>query len=140
MLTMNYQDLQYRYSKPKKKKQKPKQKKPFKNYWEILEGNNSSSSKRKCSSEAGNTLKTNPTYQEQLEDGRWKEKRLKVLKKFNFKCCLCGKSENLNVHHLSYKENKKAWEYPMSNFIVLCKDCHQRVHNDPSHKYYPKFK
>lgn len=135
MLTMNYQYLQYKYSKGKKKNQKPKQKKPFKNYWEILEVNNSSPSKRKCSSEAGNALKSNPTYQEQLEDERWKKKRLKILKKFKFKCCLCGGSENLNVHHLSYKENKKAWEYSMSNFIVLCRDCHKKVHNNPSHKY-----
>ena len=139
MLTMNYQGLKEKYSKPKKKK-KPKHNKTFKNYWELLETNNSSSTKRKTVRGSGNTLKSNLTYQEQLKDERWKEKRLKILKKFNFKCCLCGCSENLNIHHLVYKKGKMAWEYCDSNYIVLCKDCHKKVHQDPSHKYYPKFK
>lgn len=139
MLTMNYQGLKEKYSKPKKKK-KPKCQKPFKNYWEILETNNSTPTKRKTDKGSGNSLKSNSTYQEQLNDERWKKKRLRILKKFNFKCCLCGRNENLNVHHLSYKEGKLAWEYCDSNYVVLCKTCHKKVHQDPSHKFYPKFK
>lgn len=42
-----------------------------------------------------------------------------------FKCKKCGDSETtLHVHHLSYEQNKMAWEYEKSNFITLCEDCH----------------
>lgn len=35
----------------------------------------------------------------------------------------------LNIHHKSYMKNHLAWEYENSNFITLCKNCHQKEHN-----------
>ena len=118
MLTMNYQYLQEKYSKKKKKK---KHNKISKNTKEIKD-------------------KEKLTYQQQLEDERWKKKRLKVLKRDGFNCIICHSNKNLNVHHLVYKEGKMAWEYPNELLITLCEDCHKKVHNTPSHKYYPIIK
>lgn len=154
-LTMNYEYLRERYQKPKKKKKhsngkktskgkkpqtpqkSPNTKKEYKSYWEILESK--PSIKVKKNNGKGKKKKT-LTYQQQLKDERWKKKRDKIIKLFKGKCCLCGKTEELNVHHLEYRSSKKAWEYPNSCFVVLCKDCHTKVHSDKNNKYYPKYK
>ena len=34
----------------------------------------------------------------------------------------------LNIHHKSYIKNHLAWDYEDSNFITLCKNCHQKEH------------
>lgn len=79
------------------------------------------------------------TYYEDLKDKKWLRKRLQVLLKYGRKCALCGSSENIDVHHLSYEKGKRAWEYPIENFVPLCRECHKKVHGDKNHKFYPKF-
>lgn len=142
MLTMNYQGLKEKYSKPKKKK-KTKSQKTFKNHWESLETNNSSPTKRKAVRDSGNVLKTYQeqklAYQEQLNDERWKEKRLQIMKRDGFKCALCGSKHNLLVHHTRYENGKMAWEYSDSTLVTLCKDCHVDVHYDYKHYLHPKY-
>lgn len=36
-------------------------------------------------------------------------------------------STTLHVHHLKYEPGKEPWEYPLSNFVTLCADCHREV-------------
>lgn len=79
------------------------------------------------------------SYSEQLKDPKWSHKRKEVFKKYGEKCCICGGNMFLHVHHLSYVEGKKAWEYPLSNFRVLCEDCHKAVHDNEEHRLYPKY-
>lgn len=68
------------------------------------------------------------TYQEKLRDPRWQRKRLEVLSRDNFTCCFCTDQETeLHVHHLSYEKGKEPWEYDISNFETLCKDCHSII-------------
>ena len=53
----------------------------------------------------------------------WKEIRLDILKRDNFKCQLCGeKNKRLDVHHIiPYSETQDNSLY---NLITLCKRCH----------------
>lgn len=65
------------------------------------------------------------TYSEKLKDPKWQKKRLEVMKRDKFKCCICKKeTEELHVHHKSYQFGKDPWEYEPSNFQTLCKTCH----------------
>lgn len=79
------------------------------------------------------------TYYEDLKDKKWTKKRIEVWLKYGYKCAICGSKEHIDVHHLSYQKGKRAWEYPIENFIPLCRECHKEVHADKNHKYYPKF-
>lgn len=76
-------------------------------------------------------------YKLQLEHPLWLKKRQIILDRDNHKCMLCGSSENLQVHHTKYSKGKKAWEYPNSTLVTLCRNCHQKVHDDKSHSLNP---
>lgn len=68
-------------------------------------------------------------YKEQLADSRWLQKKAEILIRDNYACQKCGATSHLNVHHLSYKKNKLAWEYPNEQLITLCKYCHENEHD-----------
>lgn len=78
-------------------------------------------------------------YKEQLEHPLWTKKRHTILERDNHKCCLCGSTDNLQVHHTQYRKGKKAWEYPNSTLVTLCKECHQKVHSDKNNELYPQY-
>lgn len=48
-------------------------------------------------------------------------------RKAKYKCQLCGGNNHLNVHHKTYK-NKGFEIINMDDLIVLCQDCHQKIH------------
>lgn len=162
MLTMNYKDLQYKYSKPKKGKQNTLANENYKltkyyftaSTWKdykdwlkeqelkqkLQEKAQKRLKKKKCKTTkakgkklvktSGTEAKRKPmTYEEQLKDERWLKKRKQVLDTKGYVCANCGKTVGLQVHHLEYKHGKLAWEYPMSNFVVLCETCHKKIHN-----------
>ena len=67
------------------------------------------------------------TYQEKLKDPRWQKKRLEILEKHKWTCCICGDKEStLHVHHLKY--NDDPWDVPDDYLIVLCDKCHKNIH------------
>ena len=68
-------------------------------------------------------------YNRLLEDKRWKEFRLKVLSERGNKCEFCGGTDVLQIHHTFYIRGKMPWEYDINDMRVLCKKCHQRIHN-----------
>ena len=69
-------------------------------------------------------------YSKLLLDPNWQKKRLEIMQRDNFKCCLCGDDKTtLNVHHIKYGYNTNPWNYPNDNFITLCQDCHQLKHD-----------
>ena len=72
------------------------------------------------------------SYYKQLDSQEWKQKRLSILKRDDFRCRICGKEESLdthlNVHHRYYLFTKKAWEYDDNALITLCRHCHILVH------------
>jgi hypothetical protein len=68
------------------------------------------------------------SYSEKLKDPRWQRKRLEVMQRDDFTCRLCGNAEKtLNVHHCNYGKGKEPWDYPDSNLVTLCEDCHTGV-------------
>ena len=68
-------------------------------------------------------------YYEQLETKEWKDFRKLVFASRGKVCEMCGAKTNLQVHHPKYKFGHKAWEYTCNEVMVLCKKCHEKVHN-----------
>lgn len=68
-------------------------------------------------------------YNRLLEDKRWKEFRLKVMSERGSRCECCGGTDILQIHHTFYISGKMPWEYEINDMRVLCKKCHQRIHN-----------
>ena len=72
-------------------------------------------------------------YNEQLKTSAWLRKKYEVMNRDNFVCsnCLCDNYESrLEVHHIGYKMDKKAWEYPDNFLVTLCRECHQKEHDN----------
>ena len=68
-------------------------------------------------------------YNRLLEDKRWKEFRLKVMSERGNRCECCGGTDILQIHHTFYISGKMPWEYDIKDMRVLCRTCHQRIHN-----------
>ena len=68
-------------------------------------------------------------YEEQLQDKRWEAFRKFIFAVRGKKCEMCGGTHILQVHHPKYKGGRLAWEYTCNEVQVLCKECHEKVHN-----------
>lgn len=68
-------------------------------------------------------------YEEQLKDKRWEAFRKFVFVVRGKKCEMCGGTHILQVHHPKYKRGRLAWEYTCNEVQVLCKECHEKIHN-----------
>ena len=91
--------------------------------------------KKKKKLEKGESRKEQ--YHQQLEHPMWEKKRNIILKRDQYQCRLCGSKHNLQVHHIKYSSDKKAWEYPNLDLITLCEECHKKVHADHQHELNP---
>lgn len=69
------------------------------------------------------------SYHAQLLDPRWKAFREFIFVVRGRKCEKCGATEYLQIHHMHYHKGCLAWEYTCKDMLVLCKDCHQELHN-----------
>lgn len=67
-------------------------------------------------------------YVGQLSDARWKAFREFVFVVRGEKCETCGNTTNLQVHHLQYRNYAMAWEYNCNEVVVLCRNCHKKIH------------
>ena len=82
------------------------------------------------------------TYKEQLKDRRWQIKRNKILERDKYTCQNknCNHREDnsvfLEVHHLEYMGDYKAWEYPDDMLITLCRVCHESEQLRPKEEKY----
>ena len=79
-----------------------------------------------------NTPKVLLPYSEQLKDRRWLAFRERVFRERGRRCERCGRTEQLQVHHLEYRGVRLAWKYKVSEVIVLCDACHSRLHHKDS--------
>lgn len=68
-------------------------------------------------------------YSKELQNKKWLTKRDKILALSKYKCSNCKLKTSLEVHHLYYIEDHKAWEYPNNALVVLCRHCHQAWHD-----------
>ena len=61
--------------------------------------------------------------------GHFVEKNRKYLfEKYNYKCAICGSSKKKEIHHIDPVWNNKERACDIDNLMVLCRDCHARVH------------
>ena len=75
------------------------------------------------------TTKVFMPYDEQVHDARWKAFRTFVFAVRGKKCEMCGGTNILQIHHPKYKSGRLAWEYTCNEVIVVCSDCHKKIHN-----------
>ena len=64
-----------------------------------------------------------------MEQEEWQVRRVQALTRAGYKCQACSRRDTtLDVHHNSYENYGN--ERPQ-DLIVLCRPCHQRLHDDP---------
>lgn len=74
------------------------------------------------------------TYSKKLRHPKWQKKRLEILNRDGFRCCLCGdKDTTLNVHHKKYKGD--PWESDLEDLQTVCEHCHNAIHELEKPKY-----
>ncbi len=72
--------------------------------------------------------KTANTYSEKLRDPRWQKKRLEIMERDCWECCICSSSDKtLSVHHGYYEKGLEPWEYDSKSLWTLCNECHKRT-------------
>lgn len=70
------------------------------------------------------------TYQSQIASDEWKSFSSLIRSHRNFcECCRQG-NKTLQVHHLFYEPGRKLWEYSDGEVLVLCRECHQQLHDE----------
>lgn len=67
-------------------------------------------------------------YKDQLNRPEWLAFRQFIFAVRGKECEVCGCKHELQVHHLRYFENRRAWEYTSEDVMVLCKNCHRTAH------------
>lgn len=72
------------------------------------------------------TLRALP-YDQYLRTGHWQRKRAAKLRQSRYRCEQCQYQYGLEPHHLTY-ENRGC--EPLSDLVVLCRQCHQREYEN----------
>lgn len=75
----------------------------------------------------------------ELASPKWKKKREEVFERYGKQCVECGSTKNIQVHHLIYRKGHHLWEYNIDELIPLCKKCHQKIHDDKTHRFHEKY-
>jgi 5-methylcytosine-specific restriction endonuclease McrA len=71
------------------------------------------------------------TYQQLLENNKWKIKADSIRARDNNECQNCGiKDVSLHVHHKRYYKNQPPWIMEDEYLITLCQHCHHKEHED----------
>lgn len=76
------------------------------------------------------------SYAEYLRSDEWRRRSSQRIKIDGGKCQMCGNTENIHVHHLTY--HNIFLENVYTDLVTLCGSCHEAVHrmmnriNDPS--------
>lgn len=63
----------------------------------------------------------------------------KVIERDQYKCKLCGTSQNLHLHHIIYRSEDRNLINEPSNCTMLCIKCHELVHSNKK-EWQPKLK
>ena len=66
-------------------------------------------------------------YKDFLNTDYWKAVRNERLFRDGYKCSYCGSEDNLQVHHITYKNHGNEHSH-MDDLITLCIDCHKEYH------------
>ena len=79
--------------------------------------------------EVYSNIKPKEEYKEYLNSDHWKQIRLKALDRAGNRCQLCSSTDNLNVHHNTYKNRGNE---DLKDLVVLCRECHAKFHDKVS--------
>ena len=74
------------------------------------------------------------SYKKYLKTKEWNKIRSKVCSRDKGKCKKCGKKGN-EVHHLTY-EHIFNEEFYLKDLILLCRECHEKIHFSKSSNNY----
>ena len=74
---------------------------------------------------AGMTGNLYESYGEYLRSSHWKETRDAALQRAGGRCCVCGGTDGISVHHRSYERLGAETE---DDLVVLCRSCHAIFH------------
>ena len=85
--------------------------------------------------------RVNTGYNAILDSPEWRACREWVFANKGRYCSYCKSGWNLRVHHKYYLkypdgEHIKPWEYNIDCYMVLCDDCHKKVHEKYQIKTY----
>ena len=78
-------------------------------------------------------------HEKELSSPKWKKKREEVFERYGKQCVECGSTKHIQVHHLIYRKGHHLWEYNVNELIPLCKKCHQKIHDDKTHRFHEKY-
>lgn len=65
-------------------------------------------------------------YKTYLKSDHWEEIRTNMLEKYNHRCAMCDRTDNLQVHHKTY--DNRGNEKEEDDLVVLCPICHMKEH------------
>jgi 5-methylcytosine-specific restriction endonuclease McrA len=51
------------------------------------------------------------------------------------KCEICGSNIELHIHHILHRSSNPELTFDEENLIVLCKNCHLKIHKDDKYKF-----
>ena len=66
------------------------------------------------------------TYEEYINSDEWRNRRKRILLRDGFKCQMCGKAIQLEVHHIRYPD--VYGQESDDDLITLCDSCHRTIH------------
>ncbi len=67
-----------------------------------------------------------------MKSQKWREKRQIILKRDNHKCVKCHTKDRLEVHHKTYERLGNEYN---RDLVVLCRSCHQKIHDRLGYNY-----
>ena len=65
-------------------------------------------------------------YDQFMQSEEWQDIRTVMLDIYNHQCDVCGATEDLQVHHLTYE--RFGGDERTTDLQVLCKPCHEKAH------------
>ena len=75
----------------------------------------------------GNIIRAS-TYKQKLQSSEWRKFASRVKQQHNF-CAYCKQGDKpTQVHHLFYEPDREPWEYGTDEVLVLCAECHSKIH------------
>lgn len=70
-----------------------------------------------------------PLIEDYINNKRYNGNYYLVFKRDEMKCAICGKVENLCVHHIDGFDENKPENSNENKMITLCRECHSQVHS-----------
>lgn len=67
-----------------------------------------------------------PSYEAYLQSPHWKSLRRRVLQRDQWRCRLCGRKKDLQVHHDRYTD---LLSEDIRYLKTMCRKCHERIHS-----------